>query len=123
MSMLLELPLPRPSKHKQAKNDQNWISESLAAKISLDDSQLLSSNIKDMLEKKPKLISTIHQKFEEQLEKLTFDMNESNKTNESMAAELKKMSEEMKNPPAPISTSITERPSNIESIKHQSNAV
>ena len=117
-------PFPRPSKHKQAKNDQSLISESLAAKISLDVSQLLSSSIKDLLENKPKEISTIHQKFEEQLEKLTSDIiNEFNQTNQSMAAELKKMSEVMKNRPAPISTSITQKPSNIESIKHQSNAV
>ena len=76
-----------------------------------------------MLENKPKEISTIHQKFKGQLEKLTSDINESNKTNQSMVAELKKMSEEIKNLPAPISTSITQKPSNIESIKHQSNTV
>ena len=70
-----------------------------------------------MLESKPKEISTIHQKFEKQLEKLTSDTNESNKTNQSMAAELKKMSEEIKNRPALISTSIMQKPSNIESIK------
>ena len=40
-----------------------------------------------------------------------------------MAAELKKMSDEMKNRTAPISTSISQKPSDIESIKHQSNAV
>ena len=84
---------------------------------------MLSSNIKDMLEEKLKEISAIYQKFEKQLEKLTSDINESNKTNLSMAAELKKMSDEMKNRPAPISMSISQKPSNIESNKHQSNAV
>ena len=75
---------------------------------------MLSSNIKDMPEEKPKEISAIHQKLEKLLEKLTSDINEFNKTNFSMAAELKKMSDEMKNRPAPISTSISQKPSNIE---------
>ena len=64
-----------------------------------------------MPEEKPKEISAIHQKFEKLLEKLTSDINEFNKTNFSMAAELKKMSDEMKNSPAPISTSISQKPS------------
>ena len=114
-------PYPRPAKHKQAKNDDNIMSKSLATQISLDVTESITQNIKVMIEEKTEKIESL----EKMLHELTSGINESLKVNQDIVTEIKPLSENIKNSVASNPSPHPGNPvlTNIDSIKHEPSSI